>query len=156
MTRQNLRYGLYGLLAFWAIYVFIPPLQQAVSSTYKDAATGLHDLYRLYADGITPFLIWISAYRAVVAAILILILLGLLVWSISVGLRQSKIREKDEVFGDPERTKGGWYWMICGLASLALVWFYFSQSLSPFFSKTKRRKSHRCQKLAVTKLYSIR
>ena len=126
MTRQNLRYGLYGLLAFWAIYVFIPPLQQAVSSTYKDAATGLHDLYRLYADGITPFLIWISAYRAVVAAILILTLLGLLVWSISVGLRQSKIREKDEVFGDPERTKGGWYWMICGLASLALVWFYFS------------------------------
>ena len=27
---------------------------------------------------------------------------------------------------DPERTKGGWYWAVCGVAALMLVWFYHS------------------------------
>lgn len=134
MSRQNLRIGAYILAALWAIYVLIPPVQRAVSSAYEWLATGLHHGfpglrwlgYRDLADGISPFLIWMSANRGTFAAILILLLLALFVWSIFVGLRQSRIREKDEVFGDPERTKGGWYWMVCGLASLALVWFYFS------------------------------
>ena len=126
MTRQNLFYTLYALAAIWLLYIFIPPLQQAVSAGYEFAASGLHSLYRGYADSLNPLLLWASASRRGFAAVFILILLGLLIWSIMVGLRQSRIREKDEVFGDPERTKGGWYWMICGLSSLALVWFYFS------------------------------
>ena len=123
LNRQNLRYIAYVLAAVWAVYVLIPPLQRAVSGIYESIATGLHSVYRGYADGIAPLLLWVSGNRAGFAAVLIFILLGLFVWSIVVGLRQSRIREKDEVFGDPERTKGGWYWMIWGLASLALVWF---------------------------------
>ena len=126
MTRQNFKLAGLILLPLWALYVLLPPLQRAVSSVYDAIATGLHSVYRGFADLVAPVLWTMSANRALFAAAIILILLGLLIWSIMVGLRQSKIREKDEVFGDPERTKGGWYWMICGLASLGLVWFYFS------------------------------
>ncbi len=126
MRRHQLHYGLYALAAVWGLYIFIPPVQGAVSTLYAGLATGLHGLYRGYADVIGPVLSWVSIHRGGFAAGIILVLLGLLIWSIGVGLRQSKIREKDEIFGDPERTKGGWYWMVCGLTSLALVWFYFS------------------------------
>ena len=126
MTRSNLLYALYGLLVVWAAYVLLPPFQGLVSSTYGGLATSLHSFYRAYADAVAPLLTWTSINRGVFAAVIIIVLATLFVWSIVIGLRQSKIREKDEVFGDPERTRGGWYWMVCGLASLALVWFYFS------------------------------
>ena len=126
MRATNIRYALYALLAIWGVYVLIPPLQHAISTVYEGIASGLHGVYRDYADAISPLLIWVSANRGVIAAIIILILIGFFIWSIIVGLRQSRLRDKDEVFGDPERTKGGWYWMICGLCSLALIWFYFS------------------------------
>ena len=126
MTRQNLRYAIYGLVVLWALYVLLPSFQNLVSYVYHVVATSLHGLYRAYADTINPLLLWISANRGGFAAVVILALIGVFIWSIVVGLRQSRIREKDEIFGDPERTKGGWYWMVCGLSSLALVWFYFS------------------------------
>lgn len=126
MTRSNLRIGGLVLLALWALYVLIPPLQGVVSGIYEGIASPLHSLYRGFAEVVAPLLRGMSANRAIFAAIIILILLALLIWSTVIGLRQSKIRETDEIFGDPERTKGGWYWIICGLASLGLVWFYFS------------------------------
>ena len=43
-----------------------------------------------------------------------------------IGRRQAVLTAKDEVFGDPERTKGGWYWAVCGVSALLLIWFYFS------------------------------
>jgi len=69
---------------------------------------------------------WLSDNRASIAAVIILILVAMLIWSISVGRKQSTLRAKDEVFGDPVRTRGGWYWAVCGVATLMLVWFYFS------------------------------
>lgn len=69
---------------------------------------------------------WLSANRALLAAVLILVSLASFAGSIIIGRRISKEREKDEVFGDPERTKGGWYWSVCGVAALLLVWFYYS------------------------------
>ncbi len=69
---------------------------------------------------------WLSQNRADVAAVLIILLLIAFIASIYIGRKQARITEKDEVFGDPERTKGGWYWAVCGICALLLVWFYYS------------------------------
>lgn len=69
---------------------------------------------------------WLSDNRSSVAAIIIPILLAAFVWSIYYGRKQDRRTATDEVFGDPVRTKGGWYWAVCGVCSLFLVWFYFS------------------------------
>ena len=69
---------------------------------------------------------WLSDNRAIVAAIIILLLVGAFLWSVLFGIRQTRLREKDQVFGDPERTVGGWFWAVCGVSVLLLVWFYFS------------------------------
>lgn len=69
---------------------------------------------------------WLSDNRAHIAAVLIIVLVIVFIASIIIGKRQDALTAKDEVFGDPARTKGGWYWVVCGVASLMLVWFYFS------------------------------
>ena len=69
---------------------------------------------------------WLSDNRALVAAVIILCLVGSFFVSIFYGLKQTRLREKDQVFGDPERTVGGWFWAVCGVSTLLLVWFYFS------------------------------
>ncbi|MCY4140622.1 MAG: ABC transporter permease [Rhodobacteraceae bacterium] len=69
---------------------------------------------------------WLSDNRASIAAVLIVAFVCAFVWSVVVGRRQARLRAKDEVFGDPVRTKGGWYWAVCGVSALMLVWFYYS------------------------------
>ena len=69
---------------------------------------------------------WLSDNRASIAAIIIILLMVTFVASIVTGLKKTALTAKDEVFGDPERTKGGWYWAVCGVSTLLLVWFYFS------------------------------
>ena len=69
---------------------------------------------------------WLSDNRAIFAAVIIILLAIAFVASIVIGRKQSELTAKDEVFGDPERTKGGWYWAVCGISALMLVWFYFS------------------------------
>ena len=69
---------------------------------------------------------WLSENRAIVAAIIILLLASSFLLSIIYGVQQTRLREKDQVFGDPERTVGGWFWSICGVSVLLLIWFYFS------------------------------
>ncbi len=69
---------------------------------------------------------WLSDNRASFALVTIIGLVIAFGWSIKVGVEQTRLRAKDEVFGDPERTRGGWYWAMCGVAALMLVWFYFS------------------------------
>lgn len=68
----------------------------------------------------------LSQNRADVAAVLIVILLITFIASIVIGRRNAKRTAKDEVFGDPERTNGGWFWAVCGISALLLVWFYYS------------------------------
>ncbi len=75
----------------------------------------------------------LSNERAFIAAIIILILCFSFVISIYIGLKQTKIRTKDEVFGDPERTLGGWYWTVTGVSALLLAWFYFSWGIGRAF-----------------------
>lgn len=69
---------------------------------------------------------WLSDNRAIIAAVIIILLAIAFAWSIVIGRREAVRTAKDEVFGDPERTKGGWYWAVTGVCALALLWFYFS------------------------------
>ncbi len=69
---------------------------------------------------------WLSDNRAYVAAVVIIMLVAMFIGSIVIGRKQTALTAKDEVFGDPERTKGGWYWAVCGVSTLLLIWFYFS------------------------------
>ncbi len=76
---------------------------------------------------------WMSDNRASIAAVLIVLFLGSFVYSIVMARRQNALTENDEVFGDPERTKGGGHWIICGLSSVMLVWFYYSWEVGRAF-----------------------
>lgn len=69
---------------------------------------------------------WLSDNRASIAAVLILVFAVLFIWSIVIGRKQARLKAKDEVFGDPVRTKGGWYWSVTGVTALLLVWSYYS------------------------------
>ena len=69
---------------------------------------------------------WLSDHRADIAAVVIVLLVVMLVASIVIGRREANRTAKDHVFGDPERTRGGWYWAVAGVSTLLLVWFYFS------------------------------
>ena len=69
---------------------------------------------------------WISHHRAYFAAVIVIVLLVMLGWSLWTGLRYRRAHGKDQVFGDPERTKGGWFWAVSGVSVLLLLWFYFS------------------------------
>ena len=51
---------------------------------------------------------FLSQERALIAAFIICALFISLGVSIYVGVKQSALCAKEEVFGDPERTKGGW------------------------------------------------
>lgn len=69
---------------------------------------------------------WLSDNRATVAAVIVAVLLVTFFGSILIGRKLSARTARDEVFGDPERTRGGWYWAVCGISALLLVWFYYS------------------------------
>ena len=79
---------------------------------------------------------WLSDNRSLLAAIIVITLFLSFFSSIIFGLKQNIIRSKNEVFGDPERTKGGWYWALCGLSAILLIWFYFSWGLGRAFFPT--------------------
>ena len=69
---------------------------------------------------------WLSDNRATIALFIIILLVVSFIWAIIIGRKQTELRAKDEVFGDPERTKGGWYWAVCGVSALLLLWFHYS------------------------------
>lgn len=63
--------------------------------------------------------------RYIVGALFILLILSF-VGSIIYGRRVVKTEVTDAVFGNPVRALGGWYWVITGVCSILLLWFYFS------------------------------
>jgi len=73
---------------------------------------------------------WLSDNRASIALIIIIGLVIAFVASIHIGLKQTRLRAKDQVFGDPDRTKGGWFWALCGVSALLLIWFYYSWGIA--------------------------
>lgn len=73
---------------------------------------------------------WLSSNRASIAAVLFVLVFAAFIWSIVVGRRQSRLRSKSEVFGDPARTRGGWYWSVTGVTALLLAWGYYSWGIA--------------------------
>ncbi len=73
---------------------------------------------------------WLSIHRADIMAVLIIFLVVAFAASIYHGVKLSIARENDEVFGDPDRTKGGWYWTITGVSTIMLLWLYFSWGMA--------------------------
>jgi taurine transport system permease protein len=73
---------------------------------------------------------WLSYHRADISAVLILLLIVAFITSIYYGVKYSAQRKNDEVFGDPERTKGGWYWAVTGVSTILLLWFFFSWGMA--------------------------
>ncbi len=90
---------------------------------------------------------WMSDNRASIAAVLIILIFIAFVWSIVVGRRQARLTANDEVFGDPVRTKGGWYWAVTGVSALLLVWFYFSWGLGRAYFPDAANEMCQCAKL---------
>lgn len=60
-----------------------------------------------------------------VGLIFLLLVIGLFV-SYVYGRRVIRTEKTDAVFGNPEKALGGWYWVIAGVSSILLLWFYFS------------------------------
>lgn len=61
-----------------------------------------------------------------IVAVLFITCLLLVIGSILLGQRIIRREKIEAVFGNPERAAGGWHWIIAGVSSLLLLWFYFS------------------------------
>ena len=60
-----------------------------------------------------------------------------IVGSILYGRKLIKTEKVDAVFGNPERSKGGFHWVIVGSSFLLLVWLYYSWDIAKsFFPKS--------------------
>lgn len=57
---------------------------------------------------------------------LFIVFIALLTWSIFYGRQIISTEKTDAVFGNPVKALGGWHWIIAGVSSIFIVWFYFS------------------------------
>jgi taurine transport system permease protein len=61
-----------------------------------------------------------------VVGFLFIVLIALFVGSIFYGRRLIRTEKTDAVFGNPSRALGGWHWIVAGVSTILLLWFYFS------------------------------
>ncbi len=61
-----------------------------------------------------------------IVSIAVIALIAALIWSVIYGRRLIRTEKTDAVFGNPERAMGGWHWMVMGVGSLLLLWYWFS------------------------------
>lgn len=87
--------------------------------------------------------------RSFLVAFTFICLAALIVWTIMRGRKVARTERSDAVFGNPDRALGGWYWVLCGVSSVMLVWFYFSWDAARAFVPTAANEL--CQ---VAKLHS--
>ena len=59
-------------------------------------------------------------------AIIFIALAATLVWSVIYGRKVIRTEKTDAVFGNPEKALGGWHWMVMGVGSVLLLWYWFS------------------------------
>ena len=58
--------------------------------------------------------------------VLFIVLIVLLIGSTFYGRRLIRTEKTDAVFGNPSRALGGWHWIVAGVSTILLIWFYFS------------------------------
>ena len=63
----------------------------------------------------------------------VILLIIILIATIVYGKRLIKVEKIDAVFGNPERSKGGYHWIVAGSCSILLLWFYFSWDVARSF-----------------------
>lgn len=61
-----------------------------------------------------------------IVGIIFIALIVMLGGSIFYGRNLIRREKTDAVFGNPIRALGGWHWVIAGVSTILLVWFYFS------------------------------
>jgi taurine transport system permease protein len=57
---------------------------------------------------------------------LFIVCIALLLWSIYYGRKVIRTEKMDALFGNPVKALGGWHWIIAGVASIFILWIYFS------------------------------
>jgi taurine transport system permease protein len=57
---------------------------------------------------------------------LFIVSIVLLLWAIYYGRQIIRTEKMDALFGNPVKALGGWHWVIAGVSSIFIVWFYFS------------------------------
>ena len=61
-----------------------------------------------------------------IVGFLFVALVVMLVGSVWYGRKLIRTEKTDAVFGNPSRALGGWHWIIAGVSTILLIWFYFS------------------------------
>ena len=64
--------------------------------------------------------------RGMFIGVLFVALICILIWTIVYGRRLAKTEVTDLVFGNPMKALGGYHWVISGVATVLLLWLYFS------------------------------
>ena len=82
--------------------------------------------------------------------ILFIVLIFLFIGAIIYGRRLVKTEVTDAVFGNPTRALGGWHWIIAGLASIMIIWLYFSWDAGRAFFPTAANELCQVAKLNRT------
>ena len=61
-----------------------------------------------------------------IVGFLFIALISAFVWSVIYGRKIIRTEKTDAVFGNPVRALGGWHWVIAGVSTILIFWFYFS------------------------------
>ena len=68
-----------------------------------------------------------------VVGFLFVVLLVALISTVVYGRRVIARERTDAVFGNPVRAMGGWYWVVAGISTILILWFYFSWDMARAF-----------------------
>ena len=61
-----------------------------------------------------------------IVGFIFVLLIALLTGAMFYGRHLIRTEKTDAVFGNPSRALGGWHWIIAGVSTILLIWFYFS------------------------------
>jgi taurine transport system permease protein len=61
-----------------------------------------------------------------IVGIIFFLLIVTLIGSIFFGRYVVRTEKSDAVFGNPVRALGGWHWIVCGVSTILVIWFWFS------------------------------